>query len=55
MIDPGNTQFNREVPPVAIEQIRIDDQPLAAKRQRAIFTRDNAAGVLLHRIEFRSA
>ena len=30
MIDPGNTQFNREVPPVAIEQIRIDDQPLTA-------------------------
>jgi signal transduction histidine kinase len=30
MIDPGNTQVNREVPPVAIEQIRIDDQPLTA-------------------------
>ena len=30
MIDPGNIQFNKEPPPVAIEQIRVDDKELAA-------------------------
>jgi ligand-binding sensor domain-containing protein len=30
MIDPGGTQFNKQIPPVAIEQIRIDDNPVAA-------------------------
>jgi len=30
MIDPGNIQFNKEPPPVAIEQIRADDKALAA-------------------------
>jgi len=35
MIDPGNTQFNRLPPPVAIEQIRVDDQvvPLDSRIQ----------------------
>lgn len=27
MIDPSSTQFNKQPPPVAIEQIRVDDQP----------------------------
>jgi ligand-binding sensor domain-containing protein/signal transduction histidine kinase len=27
-IDPGNMQVNKEAPPVAIEQVRIDDQPV---------------------------
>jgi ligand-binding sensor domain-containing protein/signal transduction histidine kinase len=29
MIDPGNIQFNKEPPPVAIEQIRVDDKVVA--------------------------
>jgi len=29
MIDPANIQFNREPPPVVIEQVRIDDQPVS--------------------------
>ncbi|HSE23056.1 MAG TPA: two-component regulator propeller domain-containing protein [Pyrinomonadaceae bacterium] len=28
MIDPNNTQYNRQPPPVAIEQVRIDDRPV---------------------------
>jgi len=31
MIDPNNTEFNREPPPVVIEQIRVDDQPVASQ------------------------
>ena len=31
MIDPNNTEFNREPPPVMIEQIRVDDQPVASQ------------------------
>src|SRR4029079_17003658 len=27
MIDPNNTQFNKEPPPVVIEEIRVDDRP----------------------------
>lgn len=30
MIDPANTQFNKQAPPVAIEQLRIDDKPFAS-------------------------
>jgi ligand-binding sensor domain-containing protein/signal transduction histidine kinase len=29
MIDPSNTQLNREPPPVVIEQVRINDRPVA--------------------------
>jgi len=29
MIDPNNTQYNRQPPPVSIEQVRVDDKPLA--------------------------
>ncbi len=28
MVDPGNIQFNKQPPPVAIEQIRVDDREL---------------------------
>jgi ligand-binding sensor domain-containing protein/signal transduction histidine kinase len=28
MIDPGNLQFNKEPPPVAVEQVRVDDQAI---------------------------
>jgi len=28
MIDPGNTQYNRQPPPVSIEQVRVDDKPV---------------------------
>jgi ligand-binding sensor domain-containing protein/signal transduction histidine kinase len=31
MIDPDNTQFNKEAPPVVIEQIRVDDKPVASE------------------------
>ena len=31
MIDPGNTQFNKEPPPVVIEQILVDDRPAASQ------------------------
>jgi signal transduction histidine kinase len=31
MIDPNNTQFNKEPPPVVIEQIRVDDQLVASQ------------------------
>ena len=30
MIDPNNTQFNTRVPPVVIEQIRVDDRPVTS-------------------------
>jgi ligand-binding sensor domain-containing protein/signal transduction histidine kinase len=33
MIDPNNTAFNREPPPVVIEQIRVDDQPVASQNR----------------------
>jgi signal transduction histidine kinase len=29
MIDPANIQVNRQPPPVAIEQVRVDDKPVA--------------------------
>jgi ligand-binding sensor domain-containing protein/signal transduction histidine kinase len=30
MLDPGNTQFNQQAPPVSIEQILVDDHSFAA-------------------------
>jgi ligand-binding sensor domain-containing protein/signal transduction histidine kinase len=33
MIDPGHTQFNQQPPPVAIEQIRVDDKPVVTNGQ----------------------